>query len=647
MLWGQMKRITSILFLALGIGLIFTPIQSASAQTGRNPDEERAIYEQLAQINPDAVEPFQAATKLMDAGDYTAARTGYARVLDLVPDFPPALRRISFCEMELGNFKEAETHAVRALELEPSPENQAGLALVWMSSTDHNKQVRALELVQQASRNAPSDPFYPSLAIFFASQLENDQALQEATRQLLAIEPNNPLGHFAQGILHLEDKQWEKAEAELLQAKALGYPSEDVDSVLNDEGVRFQVMLWRNLKRAGVFFSFWLAGILLLGGLGALLSRITLGVVNRQITTADFNTNSFERLLRSLYRLVIGLASFYFYFSIPVVIALVLALAGGGIYLILAYLDFIPLKLVLGMAIVALISVFALVKGLFARMRDQVPGPEASRDEYPQLWQFVNDVAEKMKARPVDRIYLTPLAEVAVTEKGELLQRLSNRGMRELILGLGALNGLSQGQLRSILAHEYAHFSNRDTAGGRMAGQVVYSMQTIGGGIVNGGGGDLNPAMWFIRAYYQIFLRLTLGASRLQEILADRAAVLAYGAHTAVGGLKTIIRRALEFSAQINLEVPKALEENRQLRNLYALEPLGGTASLELEKSYNEALSRPSSPFDSHPAPKDRIALMQRIYTGIVSSEDTRPAWDLFPNPSEVQEKITALIQIR
>jgi hypothetical protein len=38
-----------------------------------------------------------------------------------------------------------------------------------------------------------------------------------------------------------------------------------------------------------------------------------------------------------------------------------------------------------------------------------------------------------------------------------------------------------------------------------------------------------NPAWWFATGFYRIFLRVSQGAARLQEILADRRAAEAYG----------------------------------------------------------------------------------------------------------------------
>ena len=81
------------------------------------------------------------------------------------------------------------------------------------------------------------------------------------------------------------------------------------------------------------------------------------------------------------------------------------------------------------------------------------------------------------------------------------------------------LDGMQVGWLRSILAHEYGHFRNQDTAGGTFALAARRSMMSLVIRLAESGtAGWFNPAWWFARAYLAVFLRVSLGASRLQEI---------------------------------------------------------------------------------------------------------------------------------
>ena len=81
-------------------------------------------------------------------------------------------------------------------------------------------------------------------------------------------------------------------------------------------------------------------------------------------------------------------------------------------------------------------------------------------------------MAQAVGTRPIDEIRVTPGCDLAVYEKGRFREKLQDRARRILILGVGGLNEMRQNAFRAVLAHEYGHFSHRDTAGGDVALRV-------------------------------------------------------------------------------------------------------------------------------------------------------------------------------
>jgi Zn-dependent protease with chaperone function len=256
-------------------------------------------------------------------------------------------------------------------------------------------------------------------------------------------------------------------------------------------------------------------------------------------------------------------------------------------------------------------------------------------------------IAEQLNTRPVDAVYITPGTEIAVTEQGGLWRKLAGRGRRCLIVGLGALPGMTRGQLRAILAHEYGHFSNRDTAGGNLAHQVHVSLAQLAYGLATSGLAKwYNPAWLFIQGFYRVFLRVTLGASRLQELLADRYAAVLCGAQEFASGLKQSIHQALYFERAVNGEFAMAQGGERRLNNLYTLPPLQGAKTLqELEAAEAEIMRQATSPYDSHPAPAERIALLEQWQTVDQPTPAPEPAWTLFVDGPALQTEMTDLVQ--
>ena len=64
----------------------------------------------------------------------------------------------------------------------------------------------------------------------------------------------------------------------------------------------------------------------------------------------------------------------------------------------------------------------------------------------------------------------------------------------------------------------------------------------------------INPMWLFLSTFSRIFTQITHGASRLQEVMADRFAVLAYGATNFIDGLTLVIQQGIKMDMQLNKE---------------------------------------------------------------------------------------------
>lgn len=640
-----MKHLLKSLTLAVLLLAIFTgaALAQSGSNNGRDVQFEQQIYDRLGKINPEAVELFKASTQSLDDGQFATAKTGFEQVLRLAPDFPDALRRLSYVEASLGDVANAEIHARRALELAPSPENQSALAQVLIDTKDAAKYPEAMALAKAAVQSAPDDLTYLHILVLVAGETNDLDIIRSTTDHILQLAPEDVLAHYYAGLVAANDGQWEKSEKELRLAEKYGLPKDAIDSLIREGGIHTQAVIQRTIRWGLYILAGWLVGLGLLFLLGALLSRQTLKTVDREMLSGAFEINGKEQILRALYRAVIAITSVYFYLSVPILILSVVGVVAGIIYLFLV-IGQIPVTLAIFILVAGIYTLIAIVRSLFARARMSDPGRPITAEEAPALWTLVTDVAKKLDTRAVDAIFLTPGLEVAVTERDGLARKLKDESQRTLILGVGALLALNQGELKAILAHEYGHFNHRDTAGGTLAIQVERSQQLLAYGLASRGLARwYNPAWWFLNGYHRVFLRVTLGASRLQEILADRFAVLAYGARNLKEGLQQIIRREVEFDMQVNAEVEQAMTETRGLKNLYSLPPVQNFG--ELEKKVSEIMSRPSSPYDSHPAPGERIALMDRIRVNGFAEDDPHPSSELLPNLTKLQTEMTAQVE--
>ena len=278
--------------------------------------------------------------------------------------------------------------------------------------------------------------------------------------------------HYFGAIEAALGEHWLRAEKEIAKAEKLGLSHEAAQKFL-DSGVHSHALWARVVLDTALTIGLWLGGSALLFGLGFLLSKATLSQVqNAEVLAA---VTSGEQRIRKFYRVVLNVAGVYYYVSLPIVIVLVIGIVAVILYAFLM-IGRIPLKLMFLLGIGAIVTVIAMIKSLFIRAKSSDPGRALERTEAEGLWNLAEEVAQSVGTRPIDEIRITPGTDLAVYERGTWRQKLRNEAHRILILGTGVLNGFKQNDFRCVLAHEYGHFSHRDTAGGDIALRVRNDM---------------------------------------------------------------------------------------------------------------------------------------------------------------------------
>jgi tetratricopeptide (TPR) repeat protein len=630
--------------------LLLLPLAAARAQappSQRDMEKEQKIWQQLQTTAPQALETFKRATEALDSNNYEEAARLYGEVSKAAPEFTPALRRAGLALAESGKRDAALPLLEKAATLERSPENFISLARVLgfaenVRDASKAEKERALTLAVEADRMSNSeDADYPSVVAQLAMELDRVDAFKKAVATLERKFPDEMATHYFAAIDAATDEHWMKAEAEIEKAEALGLPHEAAERFL-DSGVRSRARVWRYVFWVLYAAAAWALGLVLLFVLGKVISNMTM----RTVDSADPEelTGSRHETLRLWYRRLINVAGFYYYVSLPVVLCLVVLAAAAVIYAFLM-LGRIPIKLALIIIAGVGITVFQMIRSLFVKREEEDPGRPLREEEAPGLWALTREVASAVGTRPVDEIRVTPGTDLAVYERGSSGEKRQDKGTRILILGVGVLNGFSRNAFRAVLAHEYGHFSHRDTAGGEVALRVNKDMVTFAYAMAEAGQAVwYNLAFQFLRAYHFIFRRITHGATRLQEILADRVAAYLYGARAFEEGLTHVIYRDVEFNHLAVREIDAASKARRALQNIYELpEAKGGDAERDVETAFREVFGRETSEDDTHPAPSERFRLAQRV-----KSKGEQPAdgavWELFADREALTREMSELV---
>jgi Zn-dependent protease with chaperone function len=203
---------------------------------------------------------------------------------------------------------------------------------------------------------------------------------------------------------------------------------------------------------------------------------------------------------------------------------------------------------------------------------------------------------------------------------------------------------LTVGELKSILAHEYAHFSHADTFYNRFISQVSLSIQQALQGMGASGGtlNYVNPFFWFLYLYHRAYLLLSAGFSRSREFLADRMAATLFGPEVFTRALTKVSTDGALFEMTIYGNIGKLLEENKVYTNMYSAFRSFRDEQIDQkdrEVLYQKLLDEKESLFASHPTFKERIDAVAELPKG--ASNEAGSAMELFEEPEQLEKELT------
>jgi Zn-dependent protease with chaperone function len=639
-----MTRFCSCLCTA-GATLLALAWTTARAETFDEYDAR--ITAELAKIDPEAATLFTRGSKALDAGEYALASELFGQVEGKAPTSSHAVRRHCRAEARLGQHEQAVKTCRRALAMERSHENLTALAdVLAVESKDPPRSAlrEARQLLDESLLLAPDDESTQVASCQLSLREQNGAGLRACSSALLRIAPDSVAANLFGAIQALQEGKPGEARYMLLQARAQGLPDGPYEKLSRDIGEADTTWTdhWPTL--VGWVAAAWAGLFVILIVLGWILSRLALRAA-AQPGSASGKATGLSGSVRQLYAGVLWGASAFYYASIPLMLAVVVLGGGGLIYAMLAA-GRVPIKLLAIVAILVVVTLWSVLKGLIVRVQDEDPGLDLDTSEHPRLSAVLTEVAGKVGTRPVDKVFLTPGTEFAVFERGGFLKQLGGRRQRCLLVGAGLLDGFPLPAFKSVLAHEYGHLCNEDTAGGGFALAVRRSLLTMARSLAQGGAAAWYNPMWlFLSGFYRIFLRISQGASRLQEVLADRWAALCYGAHNFEAGLRFVIARSVRFDFQAGASIQEAADGAKPLVNLYRHVPTKQPDEAEVTTAIEAALHREPSPYDSHPAPQQRIAYVHALGAPVPFEISSETAWDLFADREALERRMTAQVR--
>ena len=237
---------------------------------------------------------------------------------------------------------------------------------------------------------------------------------------------------------------------------------------------------------------------------------------------------------------------------LAVATASVVAVSAGGILAVLAAIAALGMLAAVGFGLL----------GARRRRRKPLEGVAVTSDEQPLLWVEVCIVAETLGMRPPDELLLVPDAKVVASEGRAWLGL--RPGVRRLQLGEVILAGLTERQLRAVIAHELLR-----CWGPISFGRVIHSGRETIGRLIDVLGEDSRPGR-IVGRYGRVYVAVSRPVVRRHQLKADilSAGIAGNGATSAA--LRDVAVLSKAWDGFVGTYVAPAVGVRRRPESLFA-----------------------------------------------------------------------------
>ncbi len=385
-------------------------------------------------------------------------------------------------------------------------------------------------------------------------------------------------------------------------------------------------------------------------------------------------TSDFKKVALS----VIGsIVLFFLVYVLLIVIGGVLLAASGvaGFWLITARPGFITLALGGGLIALGVMFFAFLFKFIFSSNTNTNPHrKEITKEEHPDLFDFIKKLTEDTKTPFPKKVFVSPDVNAMVFYNSSFWS-LFFPVRKNLEIGLGLVNTLNVSEFKSVLAHEFGHFSQRSMKLGSYiytVNNVIYNLvfeydkwdETLQGWANSGGifGVFAGITFWLVEgvrgilktAYNRININY-LKLSRQMEYHADLVAVSVSGNEAFKNALRKI--EFSSFAYEFTMGKLNALTlKDKASRNIYndhqvSLQFIADMNDIvhtkdafiisdkNLENSVIKSRVNIENQWASHPSLAEREQNIAQVK--IDSEQNLDSAWSLFAQAETLKCQVT------
>ncbi len=389
-------------------------------------------------------------------------------------------------------------------------------------------------------------------------------------------------------------------------------------------------------------------------------------------------TRPSKQFKKSTYKVIGAIVSFVLVYILLLISATAIAIAMGwiGIAMMMAVRNFIVLAFGVGLILSGLMLVFFLIKFIFAKREKPAAGYEIKETEHPDLFSFIRKVTDEVGTNYPRHVYLTNDVNAMASFRPSFWS-LFLPIRKDLTIGLGLVNSVNQSEFKTVLAHEFGHFSQRSMRFGSYVyhfNRALYNLlyENTGYHDALNAWGSRHWALRFaaminiyiirciqeiLRKMYVFINKSYMQLSRQMEFHADTIAAYASGGNNVVSSLRRIEIGDICYNQMFGI-INSELAEKKRPANIYELHSVfiknyADDYNLQTDKNglpvadkKIDALDNTQVTLDnqwaSHPDLKDRENNVDRL--NLHSQTVHESPWMLFNNPQELQKHFSDLI---
>lgn len=375
---------------------------------------------------------------------------------------------------------------------------------------------------------------------------------------------------------------------------------------------------------------------------------------------------------------IFSLLLFAFIYITMIILALILVLACtyAGIAILTVNISYMSILFGAGIISMAILIALFLTKFIFKKHKiDRSHLIEINANDEPRLFLFIQEIVNEVGTQFPKKIFISNEVNASVFYDSSFWSMILPV-RKNLQIGIGLVNVITEQEFKGILAHEFGHFSQRTMK----VGSYVYNVNQVLFNLLYDNESfdnlverwsNLNAVFalfvgiaykivqgiqWILRKTYDILNISYMGLSREMEFHADEVAANIAGSIPFSNSLLRMDLADYAFNSVIGYYDTR-VSESVATKNIYGQQqfvmnflasesklPFKDSlpqVSLSYLRKFNKSKLVIKDQWASHPDTEDRIKALEK-YNEFSPKDEGKPATELFKNFKELEAKVTA-----